>query len=240
MKSGDVEIVETIPLKRQKSTAILGFAGSGFIGSTAIMHVIRDKGFKQRAYVRSNLIPPMMLILDGEPSYALRIYSNRDDLIFIVSEALIPVDNCWRLGERLMEWLLDKGVEAFVSIEGLPFGTPSGEKVVLGFSTHRRDLANFGVQPTQDSVISGMNACFLESSMRRGVSYTSLFVNTNFVSGVDYGGAAAIIEKLNRMFKLGVDVQDLERRDEMLRQMSQRRTRAESRGFLSSLRRKGR
>ena len=241
MASSDVEIVETLTIRKKRSTVVLGFAGSGFIGSTAMMYVVRNRGFKQRAFVRSQLIPPMMLLLDGQPTHALRIYSGeKNDLLFIVSEALISPGNSWPLSKKLMEWLLDKGAAAFVSIEGLPFGIPPGERVVLGFSTDRKDLAQFGVKSTQEGVVSGMNACLLEECLRRGLSWTSLFVGTDLISGVDYGGSAAAVEVLNRMFKLGVDVTPLKRRDEMMRQTAKRRMKAEPRGFLGALRRRRR
>ena len=78
----------------------------------------------------------------------------------------------------------------------------------------------------------------LEECLRRGLSWTSLFVGTDLISGVDYGGSAAAVEVLNRMFKLGVDVTPLKRRDEMMRQTAERRMKAEPRGFLGALRRR--
>lgn len=239
MAKDRVEIVETAPIRKKPSTAVAGFAGPGFIGSTAVMYIVRDRGLKQLAYVRSQLIPPMMLLIDGRPTNAFRIYAGeREDQLLMVSEALIPSEGSWIIGTELMEWLTDKGASALVSIEGLPFGPPSGERIVLGFSTRRKDLADFGVQPTQEGVISGVNACLLDECLRRGLSWTSLFVGTNVVSGIDYGGSAAVIEVLNKMFGLGVDVTPLKQRDEMMRKMTERRMRGEPGGFLGSLRRR--
>lgn len=239
MASGGVEIVEILPLKRNRPTVVTGFAGPGFIGGTSIMYIIRNKGFTQRAYVRSQLIPPMMILIDGLPTHAFRIYSGeKEDLLLVTSETLISPENSWPVSLKLMEWLLGKGVETFISIEGMPFRVPARERMVLGFSTDRKDMAQFGVQPTQEGAVSGMNACMLEECLRRGLSWTSLFVPTNLVSLIDYGGSAAVIEVLNRMFKLGVDVTPLKQRDEMLRKMAERRMKAEPRGFLGSLRRK--
>lgn len=237
--AGDVEFVETEPLRLKKPTVVTGFAGPGFVGSTALMYIVRNLGLRQRAYVKSRLVPPMMLIVDGLPRHALRIYSGeREGPILVVSEALMSAESCWALGAELIEWLTGKGASAIVSVEGLPYGPPSMENVVFGFSTHRKDLLNFGVQATQEAVVSGMNACLLNECMGRGLSWTSLFVGTNMLSSIDYGASAAIIEVLNKMFGLVVDATPLKQRGEMMRQMADRRAKGEVGGFLGSLRRR--
>ncbi|MCW3992079.1 MAG: PAC2 family protein [Candidatus Bathyarchaeota archaeon] len=241
MAGGSVEIVETAPFREEKTTVVTGFAGPGFIGSTALMYIVRNRGLRQRAYVRTQLVPPMMLLIDGQPKHALRIYGGeKESPLMVVSEALISGESCWRLGAKLMEWLSEKGASAVVSIEALPYSPPSMERVVFGFSTPRRDLPNFGVQTTREGVVSGMNACLLEECLRRDISWTSLFVGTNIVSGIDHGGTAAAIEVLNKMFGLAVDAAPLKQRGEMIRQMAERRTKAEAGGFLGSLRRRRR
>jgi len=239
MASSDVEIVETLPIEKDKPTVITGFAGPGFIGSTATMYIVRNRSFRQRAHVRSQLIPPMILLIEGRPTQPFRIYSyDEEDLLLVTTETLIATDNSWPISLKLMEWLIGKGAAAFISIEGMPLSASFKERMVLGFSTHRKDLAQFGVQPTKEGAISGVSACMLDECLRRGLSWTSLFVPTNQVSTVDYGGSAAVIEVLNRMFKFGVDVTPLKKRDEMIRQMVERRMKAEPRGFLSGLRRR--
>ena len=239
MASRGVEIVETLPIGKDKPTVVTGFAGAGFIGTTAVMYIVRNRGFRQRAYVRSQLIPPMMLLIDGKPTHAFRIYSDeKGDLLLVTSETLIPAESSWPLSLQLMEWLLEKGATTVISIEGMPSRILPKERIVLGFSNDRKDLAKFGVQPTREGAVSGMNACLLQECLRRGLSWTSFFVPTDLVSAIDYGGSVAVIEILNGMFKLGVDVTLLKRRDEMMRKMAERRRKAEPRGFLDFLRRK--
>ncbi len=239
MASSGVEVVETLPIEKDKPTVVIGLAGPGFIGSTAMMYIVRNRGFRQRAYLRSQLIPPMMLLIDGKPTHAFRIYSDgKGDLLLITTETLMPAESSWPLSLNLMEWLLDKGATTFISIDGMPSRILPKERIVLGFSNDREDLAEFGIQPTKEGAVSGMNACLLEECLRRGLSWTSLFVPTDLVSTIDFGGSAAVIEILNRMFKLGVDVTPLKRRDEAMREMAERRMKARPRGFLDALRRR--
>lgn len=237
MASSSVEVVEILPIKRNRQTVVTGFAGPGFIGRTAVMHIIGNRVFRQLAYVRSQLIPPMMLLTDGRPTHAFRIYgSEKDEMLLVTTDAMIPAGNSWPVGLKLMDWLLSKSADEFISIEGTPFTARLKERVVLGFSTHRQDLTRFGVHPTNEGVVSGMNACMLEECLSRNLSWTSLFVPTNLVSTIDHGGAAAVIEVLNRMFKLGVDVEPLKEREEMMRKMVEKQMRGKPRGLLDALR----
>ena len=237
--SEKVEIVEVSPVKKNKPTAILGFTGPGYIGNTALMYVVRIKGFAQRAQVKSHLIPPMMLLIGGTPTPVFRIYGDdKNELLFIMSEALIAPENAWAIGLKVMEWLKEKGVREIVSIEGMPFGAVPSERQILGFSTDKKELVRFDVRPTEEGAVSGLNACLLEESLNRGLSYTVFFVPTDLVSAIDYGGAAAVIEVLNRTHQLGVDVTPLRQRDEMVRRVMMRSAKGEPRSLLGKLRRR--
>lgn len=235
-----VEIIETLPLKRKVRTAITGFAGAGFIGSTALMYIARNKVFKLRAHVKSELIPPMMLIVEGRALPAFRVYSSDDaEILLVISETLIPAENSWPICLKLMEWLSGKGVKEVISIEGVPFNVPSQERIVFSYSSEERDLTGLGIRPLQEGAVSGMNACMLEECMGRGLSWTSLFVTTNRFSTIDHGGSAAAIEVLDEMFDLGVDVTPLKQMEKAQQQMMERQRRGESRGFMGRLRRRG-
>ena len=239
MTSIDVEIVETQPIKKGKPTVIIGFAGPGFIGGTAVMFMARNKNFVQRAHVRSQLISPMILLIDGQLTSDFRIYSHDNgDLLFITNTTLIASENSWPISHKLLEWFLSKGASSFISIEPLPFGAGTKERPILCFSTHRKDMDQFGVQTAREGSIAGISACMLEECVRRDIPWTSLFVPTTQVSTIDYGGAAAVIEVLNKMFKLGVDVAPLKQRDEAMRRMMEMRVKGERRGLLDSLRRR--
>jgi predicted ATP-grasp superfamily ATP-dependent carboligase len=60
----NIKIYEISEVLEKKRTIVTGFAGVGFITNTALMHVIKTKGFKQAAYVHGNLLPPLMVLLD--------------------------------------------------------------------------------------------------------------------------------------------------------------------------------
>ena len=239
MMSKVVEIEELSAIRGNKPKVITGFAGSGFIGNTAAMYIARDKGYKLRAYVKSQLIPPMMLLIDGEPTHPFRIYGDeKNELLFVVSAVLLDSESAWSVGLKLMEWLGRLGAREIVSIEGMPFTIPAEERPIFGFSVPGRDLTRYGVRPINDGGVSGLSAVMLEESMKQRIPWVALLVPTPITSTIDYGGTSLVIEVLNKMFKLGVDPSPLRRSEEMIRQRVERGARERPRGFLGSLGRK--
>lgn len=219
--SKSIEIFEVTPVMRKNPIVITGFAGPGFIGNTAAMYIIRSKRFKKKAYVESKIIPPMMMILEGRPEHAIRIYgSDDDDFFFVVSEIILTSENVWYIGYEIMEWLEDKGVKELISIEGMPLTLQRRDSIVLGFSEDR-DMAKFGIQEISESAISGINASIVDWCIKHKVSWSSLFVPTNLLTSIDFGGAIAVVEVLNRMFKFGVDTSMLVKRHEAFRRAAE-------------------
>jgi len=236
--SNEVEVVEVGKVRRNSPTVITGFTGPGFIGNTAVMYIVRQKKFAERAHVKSHLIPPMMLLIEGEVSPVFRIYGDEQDrVLFVLSEALIGPENAWPIGLSLMEWFKRKRVKEIVSIEGMPFGATGDERPIFGFNMPEKGLEEHGVTMTKEGGVSGVNAVLLEESIKDRIPWTTLFVPTIQGQAIDYGGAAAVIDVLNNMYNLGVEVEPLRQSDEIRKRMVQR-ARVERKGFLSGLRRR--
>ena len=237
--SSRVDIVEISPVKKNSPIVVTGFTGPGFIGNTALLYIARKKGFTQRAQVKSHLIPPMMLLIEGKPTPVFRIYGDqKNEILLVVSEALINAENAWPIGIKLMEWLRGKGVKEIISIEGMPYATPEGERPIFGFSTSGRDFSQDGIRPTSEGGISGLNAVLLDEAMKHNVPWTTLLVPTGLSQTIDYGGAADLIEALNRMLKLGVDTSPLRQSDDFRRKAMERARGGEQRGLLGGFRRR--
>jgi predicted ATP-grasp superfamily ATP-dependent carboligase len=236
--SSNVDIVEIGPMKKGSPVVVTGFAGAGFIGNTALMYIASEKGFIERAQLKSHLIPPMFLLVEGRPIPVFRIYGNKkNDVLLVVSDALINAENAWPIGIGLMEWLREKGVKEIISIEGMPFATPKGTRPILGFSLPMKDFIKVGVRPTSEGGISGLNAVLLDEAMKHKVPWTSLLVPTGTTQSIDYVGTADLIETLNRILKLGVDTSILRQSGNSRREAVRRARTGKQKGLLGGLRR---
>lgn len=224
-----VEIVETseIPVKRR--TVVTGFAGAGFIGNTALMYAARAKGYRQVGHLRGEAMPPMMILVDGRPTHSFRIYIDaEDEHLFLVTESMVQADSAWAIGRALMAWLREKGVKEIVSLEGFPFA----QKGVYGFTTGARNLQAAGVQPIPDGAVAGINAALLDEAIRGGVDWTTLFIPTRLIGGVDYQGAVDAVQALNTVLGLGVDAEQLRKTSEAIAKATEAQRKQRQRGGL--------
>lgn len=231
--SEKVDIVEVSPIKRNRPKVVTGFAGAGFVGNTALMHIVRDRGFKLKAQLRSHLIPAMILLEDGRPTHPLRIYGDDEgELLFAVSAVLLSPENVWPIGFKLMEYFRKLGVSEFIAVEGMPLAVQAGKRPIFSFGVPEKDLSQYGVSSIREGGVSGLNAVLFDESMKRGLPWVALLVPTPFASAIDYGGVIPVVEILDKMFGLGVDMGLLERRAEMIRKAAERGRRGERGGGL--------
>lgn len=209
-----VKIIETSPIKNGDYKVVLGFAGAGFIANTATMYAIRARGFKQVAYLKSNLLPPMTLIINGTPIQSFRVHLDENEkTIFVVTESLIPTEGCRSIAMELLEWLKSKGAKEIYSIEGLPFSNLPSEIRALIYS-NKIDLTKTGYPTVKEGALSGVNSCIMDQCLEEGFPFACLFVPTNKLTNIDYSGSADAIDILNKMFKLGVDPSPLRAADQ--------------------------
>ncbi len=214
----EVSIVESAKLDYRGYTAVLGFAGAGFVANTALMFIARNRGLREVANVKSIHIPPLVLLVDGRQVSCFRIYVDEErKLLFVVTESMIPAEGSYIVGGSLTDWLKRKGVSEVIALEGLPFSQVSSEGKLFEFSTVSRDTPRAGGTPVREGAISGLNACVLEECVGHGIPWTSIFIPTSRLASMDYGAAADAIDVLNRLFKLGVDPMPLRRSDEALK-----------------------
>jgi uncharacterized protein len=219
----DVEIIESTPIKKGDYRVVLGFAGAGFIGNTAVMYIARSKGFKLVALVRSSYVPPMTLIIEGNPTSSFRIYVDEAmRLLFVITESMIPAEGCYAISRELMKWLMGKGAKEIYITDGLPFSATSSAIKVLGYS-NKIDLSKHGIQSIREGALQGLNSCVMEECLEKGVPFAYLFIPTNKLTSIDYGGSAEAIEVLNKLFMLGVDASPLRGSEDAQRRLSEQK-----------------
>lgn len=244
--SSEVEIIPKNPIKRGNPQVLTGFAGAGFVGSTALMYIARQKGYELKAEVRSKYIPPSILLIGGEPTFPFRIYGDKEgEIILIISEALVPPENSYPVANGLMKYLKNKNPAGFTFIEAMPFPTPPPDNSIYGFSFPQRDdLYKSGIKPISEGGVSGINAVMLDTCLQDKIPNTTLIIPTSIVTNIDYGASAVTIDTISKMFKLGVDTSPLKKSIEMQQQMQQQsqqqqyqpQQQQKKKGFFESLR----
>lgn len=226
----DVKIHEISLIEKKKRIVVTGFAGAGFIANTAVMHIANINNYKHVGYAHGNVMPPLMVLLDGEPKHSFRIYTDAsDELMFLVTEANIIGRSTWEIGHELMSWLKGKGISEIISLEGFPFANPNNN--LFGFTTTlKRNLLEYNIQPITQGAVSGLNAVMLDEVIHSDIPWTTIFVPTRLVSRIDYLGAIAAIQTLKKILRIEVDTEQLEKISAALTTASKNVQRQEKKG----------
>jgi predicted ATP-grasp superfamily ATP-dependent carboligase len=107
-----------------------------------------------------------------------------------------------------MKWIHVKGFNEIITIEGFAFANPGDD--VFGFSNSFINLREFGVQPINQAVISGVNASLMKNALSDNIPWTTILIPTRVFSGIDYKGAVSAVQILSKMCNLDISTEHLE------------------------------
>ncbi|OLS12908.1 MAG: hypothetical protein RBG13Loki_3485 [Promethearchaeota archaeon CR_4] len=193
-------------------TFILGFANVGLIGSISASTLIEQLKMEQVAHVLSDKFPPVAVFYDGVLKQPFRIfYAKKHDLIVSFCEIPLSARYFTDTAHTLMRWALNVGVKEVVLLQGLAAEMPiegdnpvfvAAEKVI------QENLTKYGVQILPKGILLGLEAAILNVCLNSKLDGHVLMtpVNPQIPSPE---GAAAILETLNKIYKLDVKTDEL-------------------------------
>ena len=225
----NVVIVETAKLTEKKLTLITGIAGAGFIGNTALMHIVNMKNLQQVSYFHGNLMPPLMIIQNGKPMPSFRVYfDGSKDILYIITEAMVSGEAAWIIGQKLMKWLNKNEIKEVIALDGVPLSTTG--QTLFGFTTSNINLNQYNIQTLPSGAVSGINASILFEAQKKNIPWTSIFVPTQMITGADYQGAVTAVNLLNRLFNLNVNPEQLQTISDNIKKATMSQTKPEKKG----------
>ena len=80
---------------------IFGLPDVGLVGTIAASHLISKLNLKEIAYLRSDLLPPVIMLEKGLPRSPIRMFGN-EDLLVLNSEIAIPSASIYLIIENLV------------------------------------------------------------------------------------------------------------------------------------------
>jgi len=177
-----------------ENTVIIGFPGSGLVGSIALQYLVEQMEFEHIGNVTSKYFPPMAMMLNGIVNAPVRFYQ-KDSYMVIVADVPIHPMICYEVADGILEWV------------GMITNMP--EKRVFGVSTNEISLKRI-----EDKVlilpmgsISGIPGSILTECKVREIPAIGLLGET--IQSPDPRAAASVIGVLNRIYGFDVDVSPL-------------------------------
>jgi len=189
-----------------EKTVLIGFPGSGLVGSIALQYLVEQMEFEQIGAITSKYFPPVALMTKGVINAPVRLYE-KEHLVAIISDVPIHPAICYEVANGIMDWLMKFDVREVVTIAGIITNEP--EKRVFGVATSSGTLQRIEERTIilPMGSISGVAASLLTECKTRGIPGIGLLGET--VNTPDPRSSAATIEVLNQIYDLNLDIQPL-------------------------------
>lgn len=194
------------PLPGPDTAVLMGFPGSGLVGSIALQYLVDQLEFEMIGTMTSKYFPPLAMMNRGVINDPVRMYA-KDSLAAIVADIPIHPMICYEVSTGIMDWLTPFKPKEVVAIAGIVTNEP--EKRVFGVATTTEALPRIAdfTQILPIGSISGIASSILTECKIRNIPAFGLLGET--INAPDPRASAAAIEVLNRMYSLGLDVNPL-------------------------------
>ena len=202
MPVDDIRIISK-PLADATKTVLIGFPGSGLVGSIALQYLVDQLEFPQIGSVTSKYFPPLAMMTKGVINVPVRFYE-KDKMAVVVGDIPIHPMICYEVASGLLDWFSKFEPKEVLTIAGIV--TNEMEKRVFGVATNPDALQRIQDQTMILPIgsISGIAGSILTECKIRDIPGLGLLGET--VNNPDPRSSAATIQVLNRMYDLNLDV----------------------------------
>jgi uncharacterized protein len=201
----DINVISK-PLPIEGTSILIGFPGSGLVGTIALQYMVDQLEFEQIGTMTSKFFPPLAMMNKGVINDPVRIYM-KNNIAAIVADIPIHPMICYETSRDIIDWLEPFKPKEVLTIAGIITNEP--EKRVFGVATTEDALKRIEEHTLLLPIgsISGIASSLLTECKARGITAYGLLGET--VNAPDPRSSAATIEVLNKMYNLGLDMQPL-------------------------------
>jgi len=219
LEAEEVRVIETSPIERIDH-CLVGFPDVGLVGLIAVNHIIGTLGLVESGYIESDLLPPVIVVHQGDPKAPVRVYT-KDRLAVVTSEIPIQPTIMPSLSKKMVDWTKTKGSQLVVTLSGvavqnrLEIENPAVYGVG-GWPETRELLTKSGVNLLEEGFMVGVHASIMKEALKAKIPSLILLAQSHS-QYPDPGAAASIVAALNRLLNLNVDVKGLLEQAEEIR-----------------------
>lgn len=212
MMSPSVRIVETVGHEERPESAVIGLPDVGLVGSISTSYLATHLKAKEIGYFDSELLPALMVLHEGVPKEATRIYVSPEAYI-LVAETPLPPALTASLIRTTIGWLSMRGVKEVYSLGGIVsnerFEIDKPESFVVTSDRSKREIIrSSGLNTMDEGVIVGPFALVMRESLRHGITNT-VILGQAFPDIPDPEAASSVLETLSKIGGPKVDLKAL-------------------------------
>jgi len=211
---GDVEIHRTAEMKGlEKPLVIMGFPGTGLVGSVAASQIVESLHMEFCGYISSSEFAPLAAIHDYKPMPAARIhYSEKHNMIVILSEMSIPVGSSSEVAEKIYEFARSVDASTIISLGGISLQEEKkGVFVVSSDPEVVKDvIASKIAKPIREGATTGVTGILLAKGALEHFPVTTILAESS-EEYLDPKAASNVLKVLNKMINEEIDTARLEK-----------------------------
>ena len=207
MMSAEPEIkITSKPLSGENPLVLMGFPGSGLVGSIALQYLVEQMEFEQIGNITSKYFPPVAMMAKGVINVPVRIYEKAETVAIVADIPIHPMI-CYEVANGIIDWLARYPVKEVITIAGIVTNEP--EKRVFGVATREEMLERIRDETVilPMGSISGIAGSILTECKIRNIPGYGFLGET--VNTPDPRSSAATLTVLNTLYGLDVDVEPL-------------------------------
>jgi len=211
MTNRSVTVVETIPKDRYKY-CLVGTPDVGLAGSIAISYLIQEQQMTEVGYFESDVLPPVMVVHQGNPKPPVRIYS-KGDIAAVISEIPIEPHLMPTIARSIIDWVQSKNIELLISLSGIAVQNRLDIDVptvygVGSTSSVKEEIKRIEVEVFEEGFITGLQATLMKECLKKDIQNMILLVQSH-LQYPDPGAAASLITSIAKLTNLKVDTKKL-------------------------------
>ena len=207
-----IEIHELKKLKSKSPIVILGFPGTGLVGSVAASQLVEVLKLEFIGYLSSPEFAPLAAIHDYTPLPATRIhYSDKYNILVILSEMTIPVASSRELAERIFEYVKKLDAKEIITLGGITM--KEGDDIVYAISTDKKrtnDMLKRKIaKPIREGATTGVTGILLTLGTVENFPILSLLAEAS-EDHLDPKAASNALKALSKILEVPIDTKELE------------------------------
>ncbi len=211
----DVEIHLIADLKKMKKPLlVIGFPGTGLVGSVAASQLVESLQLSFGGYISSSNFAPLAAIHNYRPLPAARIhYSEKQNMIVIISEMTIPIGTSMELAEKIFNFARSVDASSIISLGGISLKEEKGGDVYVVSSdpdTVKDIVAKKIAKPIREGATTGVTGLLLTKGTLEHFPVTTILAEAS-EEYLDPKAASNVLKVFARIINVPISTSTLEK-----------------------------
>lgn len=211
----DVEIHRTADFKKMKKPLlVIGFPGTGLVGSVAASQLVESLQLSFGGYISSANFAPLAAIHNYKPLPAARIhYSEKQNMIVVISEMTIPIGTSMELADKIFDFARSVDASSIISLGGISLKEEKGGDVYVISSdpaTVKDIVAKKFAKPIREGATTGVTGLLLTKGTLEHFPVTTILAEAS-EEYLDPKAASNVLKVFARIINVPISTSTLER-----------------------------